>query len=126
MWRNTFTAAYQPEALYRRFQYHVERVFPNRIKPPNSPQRVNLRNIRKALRILANLFVRVGMLSHYRRTFWTMAKAALRRGDVEALIHVSMVSHHLITFAREAGAGRQNASFYAHDTRPAEAELVAS
>jgi radical SAM superfamily enzyme YgiQ (UPF0313 family) len=126
MWRNTFTAAYQPEALYRRFKYHVERVFPNRIKPPNSPQRVNPRNIRKALRILANLFVRVGVLSHYRGTFWTMAKQALRRGDIEALIHVSMVSHHLITFAREAGAGRQNASFYAHDTSEAQAELVAS
>jgi radical SAM superfamily enzyme YgiQ (UPF0313 family) len=117
-WRRVFTTAYAPEAIYARFAYHVERVFPNRIKPPNSPQRVNARNIRKALFILGNLLVRVGMLSDYRATFWRMAKAALKRGDIEALIHVSLVSHHLITFAREAGAGRQNASFYSEKTRP--------
>ncbi|MFZ1124614.1 MAG: B12-binding domain-containing radical SAM protein [Candidatus Baltobacteraceae bacterium] len=117
MWRHTFGTAYRPEALYERFAYHIERVFPNRIAPPNSPQRVNARNIRTALRILANLFVRVGLLADYRAVFWAMAKKAARKGDIEALIHVGMVSHHLITFAREANAGRQNASFYSHNAR---------
>jgi radical SAM superfamily enzyme YgiQ (UPF0313 family) len=28
--------AYAPAALYRRFEYHIEHVFPNRIAPPNS------------------------------------------------------------------------------------------
>ena len=28
------------------------------------------------------------------------------------LLHVAIVAHHLICFAREATAGRQNASFY--------------
>ncbi len=125
MWRRTFSAAYTPEALYRRFAYHVEHVFPHRIKPPNSPQRVNPRNILLALRIVANLFVRVGLLSDYRNVFWKMAKQALRRGDVEAMIHIGMVSHHLITFAREAAAGRTNASFYSHKTQPGP-QLVAS
>jgi len=125
MWRRTFTAAYQPDALYRRFAYHVDHVFPNRITPPNSPQRVNPHNVRLGLRILANLFVRVGLLSDYRHVFWKMATKALRRGDFEALIHIGMVSHHLITFAREAGAGRQKASFYAHDSS-LKPELVAS
>jgi radical SAM superfamily enzyme YgiQ (UPF0313 family) len=129
MWRHTFATAYQPRALYARFAYHVERVFPRRVKPPNSPQRVNARNIRSALRILGNLFVRVGLLSDYRDVFWEMATKALRRGDIEALIHVGMVSHHLITFAREAGAGRQNASFYSEHARdavqPVEAEALA-
>jgi radical SAM superfamily enzyme YgiQ (UPF0313 family) len=119
MWRYTFATAYRPDAIYERFAYHVEHVFPNRITPPNSPQRVNARNIRTALRILANLFVRVGLLSDYRDVFWQMAKKALRQGDIEALIHVGMVSHHLITFAREADAGRHNASFYSHHTRDA-------
>jgi len=114
MWRRTFTAAYQPAAIYRRFAYHVEHVFPNRITPPNSRQRVNLKNILLALRVVGNLLVRVGILSDYRDVFWKMAKQALRRGNVEAMIHIGMVSHHLITFAREAGAGRQGASFYNH------------
>jgi len=121
MWRRTFTAAYTPQALYERFAYHVEHVFPNRITPPASKQRVNPRNIRSALRILANLLVRVGIMSDYRSVFWKMARHTLAKGDVEAMIHIGMVSHHLITFAREAAAGRQGASFYNQDVREADA-----
>jgi radical SAM superfamily enzyme YgiQ (UPF0313 family) len=117
MWRRTFTAAYRPEALYRRFKYHVDHVFPNRITPPNSKQRVNLTNIRLALRILGNLLVRVGLLSDYRTVFWKMAKETLAKGNVEALFHIGMVSHHLITYAREAAAGAHGASFYNQETR---------
>jgi radical SAM superfamily enzyme YgiQ (UPF0313 family) len=117
MWRRTFTAAYTPEALYRRFEYHVEKVFPNRITPPNSKQRVNFRNIRTALRIFGNLLVRVGVLSDYRNVFWKMVKATIAKGDVEAMFHIGMVSHHLITYAREAASGRFSASFYNQEAR---------
>jgi radical SAM superfamily enzyme YgiQ (UPF0313 family) len=117
MWRRTFTAAYAPEALYRRFQYHVEHVFPNRITPPNSKQRVNFRNIRIALRIFGNLLVRVGVMSDYRNVFWKMAKQTIAKGNVEALFHIGMVSHHLITYAREAASGRHSASFYNQESR---------
>jgi len=120
MWRRAFTAAYTPEAIYRRFEYHLEHVFPNRITPPNSPQRVNARNIRTALRILANLLVRVGIFSDYRAVFWKMARRTLAKGNVEALFHIGMVSHHLITFAREAAAGKFGGSFYNQDTRTKE------
>jgi hopanoid C-2 methylase len=41
-----------------------------------------------------------------------MAWPLLREGRVEDLIHVGLVAHHLITFARQAAAGSQNASFY--------------
>ena len=126
MWRRTFSTAYKPEAIYRRFAYHVEHVFPKRITPPNSKARVNARNIRTALRILGNLLVRVGLLSDYRNVFWKMAKQTLATGNVEAMIHIGMVSHHLITFAREAGAGRQSASFYNQDVREEEAALSRS
>ncbi len=125
MWRRTFTAAYTPEAIYRRFDYHMDHVFPKRMKPPNSKQRVNPRNIRGALGIVARLFARVGLAGDYRKVFWKMTRKALRRGDFESMIHVGMVSHHLITFARETAAGKTNASFYSHKDRP-EPELVAS
>lgn len=119
MWRRTFTTAYRPEAIYRRFSHHIANVFPNRITPPVSKQRASFRNIRSAARIVANLLVRVGLFSDYRDVFWKMTKATLSKGDVEAMIHVGMVSHHLITFAREAAAGKTGASFYNQDTRPA-------
>jgi radical SAM superfamily enzyme YgiQ (UPF0313 family) len=112
MWRRAFATAYTPEAIYKRFEYHVAHVFPNRITPPNSPQRVNARNIRTALRIFANLLVRVGVMSDYRAVFWKMAKQTLAKGNVEALFHIGMVSHHLITYARQAAAGKFGASFY--------------
>ena len=32
--------------------------------------------------------------------------------DIETVIHVSLVSHQMISYAREAVAGKQGASFY--------------
>jgi hypothetical protein len=39
--------------------------------------------------------------------------------DIETLISVGVVAHHLISFAREAGEGRANASFYSPKLREA-------
>ncbi len=127
MWRRTFLTAYRPEAIYKRFMYHVEHVFPKRMKPPNSKQRLSRSNLLTAARIVSNLLVRVGLLGDYRDVFWKMARTALRRGDVEAMIHIGLVSHHLISFAREAGAGMRNASFYSPNLPDAEnRELVSA
>jgi hopanoid C-2 methylase len=68
--------------------------------------------MRKGLRIMANLMLRVGLMADYRQVFWRMAWPLLRQGRIEDVIHVSLVAHHLITFARDAAAGRENASFY--------------
>jgi radical SAM superfamily enzyme YgiQ (UPF0313 family) len=43
------------------------------------------------------------------------------RRDIERVISVGLVAHHLITFARQASAGAQNASFYSRKLRDAEA-----
>ena len=53
-----------------------------------------------------------GIFSDYRAVFWRMAKPALESADIETVIHVSLVAHHMISFAREAESGYQNASFY--------------
>ena len=119
-WRWVIGEAFRPEALYRRFAYNVEHTYPNRIKPPASPQRASLANIRKGFRIMANLMLRVGIAADYRPVFWRMAWPLLRAGRVEDVIHVGLVAHHLITFAREAAAGRENASFYSAKVRPRE------
>jgi hypothetical protein len=41
-----------------------------------------------------------------------MAWPALKALDIDEVIHVSLVAHHMISYAREAEAGFQNASFY--------------
>jgi hopanoid C-2 methylase len=118
-WRRVIAEAYTPEALYRRFAHNIVHTYPNRLKPPASPQRASWANLRKGLRIMANLLLRAGLVADYRRVFWGMAGPLLRQGRVEDVFHVGLVAHHLITFARDAAAGHQNASFYSATPRAA-------
>jgi radical SAM superfamily enzyme YgiQ (UPF0313 family) len=125
MWRRCFTAAYAPEAIYRRFAHNAEHTYPNRAKiPPEG--RLTAANLRSFATIMFNLFIRVGLFGRYRRIFWETAYPALRRLDFEVLIHTALVSHHMITFARDAAAGRQNASFYSTKVRDASTTYGAS
>lgn len=117
MWRRCITTAYEPEFLYQRFAYNIEHTYSNRIEVPNSPARVSWKNIRKGLSLLGNILLRVGVLSNYRKTFWKMAKPALKSGDIENLIHVGLVGHHLIQFAEECTRGQESASFYSQKVR---------
>jgi radical SAM superfamily enzyme YgiQ (UPF0313 family) len=118
MWRDLIEAAYRPEALYRRFTHNVEHTYPNRLDLSKAHGRASLANIRRALRISRNLLFKVGLFSDYRETFWNLCGPLLRTGRFEAAIHVGLVGHHLISFAREAVSGQQNASFYSANTRP--------
>jgi hypothetical protein len=121
MWRRCIAEAYEPEELYRRFAHNLEHTYPNRIKPPASPERASAANIRRGVRIMTNLLLRVGLLADYRRVFWRMAVPLLRAGRIEDVIHVALVAHHLISFTRDAVSGRHNASFYSAKTRADEA-----
>ncbi len=117
MWRHAIAELYAPEALYARFAYNVERTYPNRIRPPASPARASWENVRKGMRILANLLLHAGVAADYRATFWRHAWPLLRAGRIEDVIHVGLVAHHLIAFARDAVSGGQNASFYSAKIR---------
>jgi radical SAM superfamily enzyme YgiQ (UPF0313 family) len=112
MWRRVITTAYEPEFLYQRFAYNMEHTYPNRIKRPMSKAVVNKKNIRRGMTILSNILIRVGLFSNYRQTFWKMAGPKLKEGNIENLIHIGSVAHHLITFAEECAQGQQSASFY--------------
>ncbi|MCC5650183.1 B12-binding domain-containing radical SAM protein [Nostoc sp. XA013] len=112
MWRRCITTAYEPEFLYERFAYNMEHTYPNRIEVPNSPSRASAANIRKGLTYLANILLRIGIFSNYRQTFWKMAKPALKAGNIENLIHVGLVGHHLIKFAQDCAKNEESASFY--------------
>lgn len=117
MWKQCISTAYDPKNLYQRFAYNAQYTYPNRIEVPNSPQRVSWANITKGLQILLRLFWYVGVNSHYRRVFWDMAIPALKRLDIETIIHVGLVSHHLIKFAEECTQGIESASFYSQKSK---------
>jgi len=120
MWRRCITTAYEPEFLYQRFTYQMAHTYPNRVAVPNSPARTSWANIRKGLTLMKNILLWVGLFGSYRKTFWQMAAAALRGGNIEVLIHVGLVGHHLIQFAQECGRGEESASFYSQKLRQAE------
>jgi hopanoid C-2 methylase len=112
MWRDCITTAYDPAFLYQRFAYQMEHTYPNRIEVPNSPARVSRENIQKGLTLLSNILWQVGVWGDYRKIFWELAGPALKKGDIESVIHVGLVGHHLIKFARECAVGAETASFY--------------
>ena len=110
-WLKCVTEANAPEALYRRFQHQIDHTYPNRFQP-GSLAKVERSDVANGLRILVRILWRVGVLSDYRATFWRMAFRALKRGDIESVIHAGLVGHHLIRFARDCEAGVAEYSFY--------------
>jgi radical SAM superfamily enzyme YgiQ (UPF0313 family) len=126
-WYRSIHHAFAPAAIYRRFAWNARHTYPNRLCPPLTRARVNLRNLRRGAVILGKLLWRIGVLGDYRRTFWQMALPALRAGRIEELIQVALVAHHMIVFARECATGRQSAAFYAdRGTAPRELTPLAT
>jgi radical SAM superfamily enzyme YgiQ (UPF0313 family) len=113
-WLRLMARAYDPEALYARYEHQVAATYPNR---PVRPRRVTWADVRKGLRVVSALIWNCGIKARYRRTFWRFAWRRIRKLEIEWLISSALVAHHLITFADEACRGRQNASFYSAKLR---------
>jgi radical SAM superfamily enzyme YgiQ (UPF0313 family) len=111
MWRRTFRTAFAPEAIYRRFRYNQLHTFPNRVEIPPTGK-LSLRNLWRGITTLTKLIVKIGIFGDYRKTFWEMAWPALKTGDIETVIHVSLVAHQMISHARETEISFHNASFF--------------
>jgi radical SAM superfamily enzyme YgiQ (UPF0313 family) len=124
MWRDCMRVAYEPETLYARYEHQIASTYPHRLQPKDCVQSApTWSNLRRGLTMLMRIFWHVGVRGHYRGAFWRFAWRRLRRGEIDKLIMVGLISHHLILFAREASSGRRDASHYSF--RPRE-ELVAA
>jgi hypothetical protein len=110
-WRRVIAHANDPEKLFARFRHQVDATYVNRLVPP-ARGRLSLANLRNAAVLTFSVALRVGLLSDYRRPFWRAALHALRRGQIDTVLGMAFVAHHLIQFTREALRGEQNASFY--------------
>ena len=119
MWRFCMEKAYEPAKLFDRYRHQLKATWPNRIEKPLSPQRTAKPMIVKGLTILGRLLWHVGVKGDggYRAEFWRFALPLLLRGEIEALLNYCLPAHHLIMFAREACAGRGNASHYSAKLR---------
>jgi hypothetical protein len=110
-WLKAVAESNRPEPLYRRFQHQIENTYPHRFQP-GALRRVERGDVANGFRILGRILWRVGVRSDYRGIFWRMARPALKAGNIEAVIHVGLVAHHLIHFARDCEAGIGEYSFY--------------
>jgi hopanoid C-2 methylase len=117
MWRDCMARAYAPEALFARYRHQLVATYPNRLAPPNGAQRASWSNIRRGLRMLRRVLWQVGVCDDFRRQFWKILGPRLIRGDIEAVIRIGLMAHHLVLSGRDASAGRQNASHYSIKTR---------
>jgi radical SAM superfamily enzyme YgiQ (UPF0313 family) len=117
MWRETIAKAYEPAALFARYDHQIENTYANRLPHTASPQRASWGNISKGLSLLAKILWKVGVQSDYRREFWAFAWPKLKRGQIEPVIQAGLISRHLIRFAREAMSGEMNASHYSAKLR---------
>ncbi len=122
-WRACVAAAYEPEALFSRYQHQIEATFPHRYAPP---RKFSWSDLWRGLTVLARVVWACGVAAPYRRAFWVFAWPRLRVLDIERVISVGLVAHHLLSFAREASEGRQNASFYSAKERRASAKVESS
>jgi hopanoid C-2 methylase len=115
-WRHCMAEAYRPEALFGRFEHQVRNTYPNRCERP-AGGRLSWRNAARGAAILGRVLWALGVRAAYRAEFWRFALPRLIRGDIEAVLGVAIMAHHLIIFARQASAGTQNASHYSAKLR---------
>jgi radical SAM superfamily enzyme YgiQ (UPF0313 family) len=124
-WRELVRRAYEPAAVYGRFRHQMRATYPNRRPLPTTRARLNPHTLRRGAGIVARMLWHVGVKADYRREFWRTAALALRHGQIDGLINAAMVSHHLISFAREALRDGGEAAFYSPERPGAEAGAVA-
>ena len=115
-WRNCVAFAYTPERLFARFRHQVDATYANRLKTSGAGK-LTRGNLKRGLTLLANTVWHLGILADYRREFWRSAIYAVKRGQLDSALGMAFVSHHLISFTREAMAGEQNAGFYSTRAR---------
>src|SRR6266496_5239835 len=87
---------------------------------PPARGRLNWSNLSSALVLAWRVLLHIGILSDYRKPFWRAAPHALRRGQIDAVLGMGFIAHHLIQFTREALRGEQNASYYSTKLRAPE------
>ena len=118
-WRYVVTEVYEPRRLHERFRWQTEHTFPHRlgVQPP-----IDMSLVRYGLGLLARVAWKVGMRGEYRRVFWEVARPLLAQGRIEEIVHLAVVSHHLIRFSRECVRGSIEASFFNDPSRVAAPE----
>lgn len=112
MWRDVMARAYTPEAVFARYHHQLTYTFPNRITVPQRLGDIPRKTLIRGLRVMRAVLWQLGVRSDYRRLFWKLAGRCIREGNIDWIVRVGLMSHHLILSARDATAGQHRASHY--------------
>ena len=118
MWRRSIAYANDPDRLFERFRHQVDATWLNRLVTP-AKGKLTFNNLRHGLVLAARVVWHVGIKADYRGAFWRAARYALKKGQIDGVLGMAFVAHHLIEFTREALRGDQNASYYSTKKRTA-------
>jgi radical SAM superfamily enzyme YgiQ (UPF0313 family) len=113
-WRRVMATAYDPPALFDRYEHQIEATYRHRL---GRPRKVTWADVKRGLGVMSRVIWTCGVKSRYRASFWKFAWRRIKALEIEWLISSSVVAHHLISFADQACAGTQNASFYSTKLR---------
>jgi radical SAM superfamily enzyme YgiQ (UPF0313 family) len=118
MWRRSIAYANDPEKLFERFRHQVDATYVNRKVTP-AKGKLTWNNLRGGAVMAWRILLHLCVLSDFRKSFWHMAKHALRQGQIDGMMGAAFMGYHLIEFTREALRGDQNASYYSTKNRAA-------
>jgi hopanoid C-2 methylase len=118
MWRRAIAYANDPEKLFERFRHQVDATYVNRKVTP-AKGKLTWNNLRGGAVMAWRILLHLCVLSDFRKSFWHMAKHALRQGQIDGMMGAAFMGYHLIEFTREALRGDQNASYYSTKKRAA-------
>jgi radical SAM superfamily enzyme YgiQ (UPF0313 family) len=115
-WKRVVAGLYEPGKLYSRYMAQTRETYINRTPRFKTMRRVKARDIRRGAQIFSRIIWHVGVRADYRKEFWKMFFTQISKGEVEIIFHIAIVSHHLITYARQAVAGKMQPSHYSLQT----------
>lgn len=116
-WRRVVREAYDSARLFGRFESQTEVCFPNRFKFKRT---VTPKMVSYGANVIARTLWQVGYRADYADLFWKVSRPLIARKRIEEVIHIGVVTHHLIQFARDCEKGSAEACFYADPNRAAE------
>jgi radical SAM superfamily enzyme YgiQ (UPF0313 family) len=113
-WRRVIGEAYHPPRLFDRFESQTEVCFPNRFK---FERKVTSKMVKYGANVVARTLWQVGYRADYADLFWKVSRPLIAQKRIEEVIHIGVVTHHLIQFARDCEKGSAEACFYSDPNR---------
>jgi radical SAM superfamily enzyme YgiQ (UPF0313 family) len=111
-WREVIDRAYRPTELYRRFLHQAKHTYPNRI-PVSLSRHPITREVLWALSYtLPAIVIRLGIAGRYRREFWQLSRALLKKRDIGQWLFSTTMGEHFIGFRADVLAGGLTHSIY--------------